>query len=125
MPILTEALDKIRSSELRRDALAVDDALHTVLVEIEAPRLQVIRSARPSIVPGYPSPRIAGSGEEEFQVRATRQAIEEALGRAAERYLPSAHVFVVKATGLELRRISGIPSVQAIWLNTRRRQNDS
>jgi hypothetical protein len=121
MAAVAEALDKIRSSELRRDALSGDGAVHTVLIEIEVPSPpQVMGSDRPSLTPGRPSWRIVGGAESESQVRATREAIEHALGRAAERYLPSAHAFVVKATGRELRKITDIPCVLAIWPNTRR-----
>ncbi|MBP1805211.1 hypothetical protein [Rubellimicrobium aerolatum] len=121
-------LDKIRSEALRRDAAAADPAIHVVLVEIALPpaRLEV---ARPS-APGRPALRVApeagfGTGPETGGLPAAdlhpiREAVEAALGHAAERYLRSARAFVVRASGPELRRLAEVPAVRAIWPNARR-----
>ena len=120
MAACPDTLDKIRSTELREEVLAADDVLRTVLVEIDVARPRMERTSRPSLTPGRASLRIVAGNAGEAQERQVRQAIEAALGRATERYLASAHAFVVKATGRELRAVAELPAVLAIWPNTRR-----
>ncbi|WP_210530392.1 hypothetical protein [Rubellimicrobium arenae] len=120
MAALSEALDKIRSIELREAALAGEGIVRTVLVEVDLPRPQVVASGRSPLTPGQPSFRVIGDRGSEAQVTQVRRAIETALGHPVERYLPSSRAFVVKATGREIQRVAELPAVLALWPNTRR-----
>jgi hypothetical protein len=116
-------LDKIRSEELRREAVKTRPESHVVVVELNLPRpkVEVIRSnqepgsgARFSV-----APNASDSAEAESRISRTRKAIEEIIGRPPEQFFPSSGAFVVTATGKQLQQLVKLPDVAAIWPNTR------
>jgi hypothetical protein len=121
MNLNRDALEKIRSEDLRADAMHLDGSAHTVLVEVGVPLPTLERSSTPSITNGRPRIRIGSNSTDGVaSVDEARKAVEQALGHKAQRYLPSSRTFIVEATGRELCRIAELPAVVAIWPNTAR-----
>ncbi|MBX9909053.1 MAG: hypothetical protein K2Z25_10100 [Beijerinckiaceae bacterium] len=115
-----KVLDKIKSDDLREDALHSAPSSHTVLVEVGLPLPTIERSSREAVTFGRSGLRVGGGAPSSESVDQARHELEQALGHQTQRYLPSSRSFVVEATGRELRRIAEVPAVVAIWPNTNR-----
>jgi hypothetical protein len=117
------ALDKIRSDELRREAVTTRSQPHVVVVELNLPqpKVEVMPSSRePGRGTGFSiSTEPSDSTVSESRVAKTRHAIEQIIGRPPERFFPSSGSFVVTATGKQLQQLVELPYVAAIWPNTR------
>ncbi len=117
------ALDKIRSEQLRQEAVKTQSEPHVVVVELNLPqpKVQIAPSSRePGIGTGFSiSADPSDSSVSESRVAKTRHAIERIIGRPPERFFPSSGSFVVTATGKQLQQLVTLPYVAAIWPNTR------
>jgi hypothetical protein len=117
-----DAMKKIRSDNLRQEAIETRSEPHVVIVEINIPH--------PKIVP-LPSDADRGGVGTRFKIESapsatndadrrvaeTRKAIQKITGNAPERFFSSSGAFVVTATGNQLRQLACLPSVSAIWPN--------
>jgi hypothetical protein len=116
------ALEKIRSEQLRREAVNTRSESHVVVVEVSLPRpkVEVIRSNEPGSGARLRVAQDASdSAEAENRVARARKAIEKITGRPPEQFFPSSSAFVVTATGMQLQQLVKLPDVAAIWPNTR------
>jgi hypothetical protein len=123
---VAEALRKIRSENLRQQALETRSEPHVVIVELDLPH-PVLK-----LLPGRDDRRGIGArweiqsdstaaGVADQQVAEMRKAIKKITGKAPEQFFPSSGAFVVTATGKQLQELACLPSVSAIWPNDPRR----
>ncbi|HEX8417775.1 MAG TPA: hypothetical protein VF641_09230 [Methylobacterium sp.] len=119
-------LEKIRSADLRSEAVADAPQPHLVIVELKLPRptLEMTEPRPDGLRPGRARLRFAAAGaasaEVERQIADTSERIEAITGKAPETFLSTSGSFVVEANGAQIGRIADLPSVSAIWPNTRR-----
>jgi hypothetical protein len=118
-------IEKIRSEELRTKAMAGDSRPSIVIVELDLPqpKIEAISpSERTSI--GRPSFRFSQTADESaditHRVAQSSSDIERIIGKPPERFLATSGTFIVEANGEQIRNIAKLPTVSAIWPNTKR-----
>ena len=119
-------LGKIRSTDLRNEAVAEAPQSRVVIVELDLPAADLemasvsgdrFGSSRPRFRPGKPSGQTL---EMERRITDTSNGIERITGKPPETFLSTSKSFIVEANGEQIGRIAEMPSVSAIWPNTRR-----
>lgn len=126
MAMPSAVLEKIRSDDLRNEAVAEASEPHTVIVELNLPMPQL--EMAPSIgIAARGKPRFRfGSAESDsdhgYQIAASKADIATITGKSPINYLASAGSFVVTANGAQIGRIACMSSVSAIWPNSQHRR---
>lgn len=127
MELPAAILEKIRSSDLRKDAIAETLEPRSVIVELDLPmpKLEIVdrrtsglrskaqfRFAKPT--PGDATE----AGQEASKIAASKEGIATITGRLPDTYLSASGSFVVRANGEQIGRIASLSTVSAIWPNS-------
>ncbi len=117
-----DAIEKVRSEELRREMASAASEPRVVVVELDLPKGRVEAVPHDSRdVFGRVRFRVGtmppSGATTEQRIDETRRAIEEITGRPADRFFRSSGSFVIEANGRQIRRVAELPSVAAIWPN--------
>lgn len=124
MDLSSAVLEKIRSTDLRNEAVSEAEQPHTVIVELDLP-MPKLESIGPKPIGFGSRPRLRFAPSEPAsdlgsRIEASKEDIATITGRRPEAFLSTSGSFVVNATGEQIGRIAKMPSVSAIWPNTRR-----
>jgi len=126
MELPAAILEKIRSDDLRSEAMAENSEPRSVIVELDLPMPKLEMAERQTVGLrskaqfrfAAPSPGEAGeTGQDASKISASKEGIATITGRSPETYLATSGSFVVKATGEQIGRIARMATVLAIWPN--------
>jgi hypothetical protein len=129
MELPAAILEKIRSDELRSEAVAETSEQRSVIVELDLPMPKLeMGDRRTEGLRGKahfrfaaPTPEdIAEAGQEDSKITASKEDIATITGRLPDNYLSTAGSFVVRANGEQIGRIARMSTVSAIWPNSKR-----
>lgn len=129
MELPASVLEKIRSDDLRHEAMAETSESRSVIVELDLPmpKLEMTES-RGAGSTGRSRLRFAPmaredeaeAGRKASKIEALKEGIATITGHLPETYLSASESFVVNANGEQIGRIACMPTVSAIWPNSRR-----
>ena len=129
MELPAAILEKIRSDDLRHEAVAESSEPRSVIVELNLPMPKLEMASRRTaglrskahIRFAAPTPEDAAeAGREESKIATSEKAIATITGHPPETYLSASGSFVVKANGEQIGRIAHMSTVSAIWPNSNR-----
>lgn len=129
MELPAAILEKIRSNDLRNEAIAETLEPRSVIVELDLQTLKLeLADRRTSGLRGktqfrFATPTAEESSEaeqESSKIAASKEGIATITGRLPDTYLSASGSFVVKANGEQIGRIALMSTVSAIWPNSNR-----
>ncbi|WP_298961988.1 hypothetical protein [uncultured Methylobacterium sp.] len=128
MDLPQAVLEKIRSGDLRDEVAAETPNPRTVIVELDLPAAKLEMTSPPG-PGGVGRPRFrfepqspSTTSEIDGRIASLSNGIAEILGRPPETFLATSGSFVIEANGEQIGRIARMPTVSAIWPNTRRQR---